>query len=289
MSATIFTGFTLAGRIEADARKTLASLPAATRTLAVLQVGATPAAIAYVDRLRDACGRIGLSLRRRELAADASLQQVLAAISDLNAEADVVGILPLLPFPADVPLTAVAAAMDPGKDVDGLHPLNAGRVAQGLPGIAPATASAAACVARELLGDLRGCRATVVGASTSVGRPLAQRLLDAGATVTIAHVDTRDLVAACAVSELLCVAVGRPGLITASHVRPGAVVIDIGINQVTVGGARRIVGDADLDSVTAVARIITAVPDGVGPVTAATLLETAAHCAARSAASPTHR
>ncbi len=238
--------------------------------LAIVTADAPPAA-AYLRRIERSAARAGVDVRIETLADGATAAAARAIVAALAADAGVDGILPLAPFA--FPLADLVSAIPPAKDVDGLTPLNAGRLAQGLDGLFPCTPQAAIRLAEDAIGDLTGRVVTVVGASNAVGRPLAALLLRRGATVTVAHADTRDLVAACRPAELLFVAVGRPGLVTAAHVAPGAIVIDIGINAVDNGeGGMRIVGDVDAGSVATVAQAISAVPDGVGPLTAACLI-----------------
>ncbi len=242
--------------------------------LALLSGGASGAVRAYVARI-DAFARIaGVATLPVELPADAAAPQVAAAIAALNDDDRVDGILPLAPLPARVTMAQVAAWLSPAKDIDGLTPHHAGRLAAGLAGLYPCTAQAAVRIAGDAAGDLRGRTATVVGASATVGWPLATMLVRRGVTVTVAHADTVDLVAACRPAELLFVAAGRAGLIDARHVAPGATVIDIGVNAIPDGAdGVRIVGDVDLATVARVARAVTAVPDGVGPLTTAFLID----------------
>ncbi|MCW2362743.1 MULTISPECIES: bifunctional 5,10-methylenetetrahydrofolate dehydrogenase/5,10-methenyltetrahydrofolate cyclohydrolase [Sphingobium] len=249
-----------------------ASLGRAPR-LALLMMGEAAPARAYAARIEEFAGLAEVDAMIVSGPADGSLAQMQALVRQLNADQSVDGILPLTPFPSGIAMADIAAILSSQKDVDGLTPLNAGQLAAGLEGLFPCTPQAAVLLAEEVLGDLRGLNATVVGASASVGRPLAQLLLQRGVTVTIAHIDTRDLVAACQTADLLFAAAGRAGLIGARHVRPGATVIDIGINLVTqADGSRRILGDVDLAAVDGVAAVISAVPDGVGPLTTAFLL-----------------
>lgn len=277
MTATLLYG------LEA-ARAMLATTAQGTRTfraahgraprLALVSGGANRAARAYAARIDAFAQTAGVETCAVDLPADASAAQVAAAIAALNDDDAVDGILPLAPLSAQVTLAQVAAWLSPARDVDGLTPHHAGLLAAGLPGLYPCTAQAAVRIAGDAVGALRGRTATVVGASATVGWPLATMLVRRGVTVTVAHADTADLPAACRHADLLFVAVGRAGLIDARHVAPGATVIDIGVNVIPeAAGAVRIVGDVDLAAVAPVARAVTAVPDGVGPLTTAFLID----------------
>lgn len=240
--------------------------------LALLAVAA-PSASAYLQRIEDYARIAGVVTRRIDVSYDVSTDDAMALISELNSDGGVDGILPLSPFSPGMAAARPAEALDPAKDVDGLTAANAGRLARGIDGLLPCTPQAALRLAEDQIGSVRGLRVTVVGASVSVGRPLVELLLQRGATVTVAHADTRDLVTACRTAEVLFVAAGKPGLIGASHVAAGATVIDIGINRVPdARGGGTIVGDVDLESVRPIVHAISAVPDGVGPLTTAFLI-----------------
>jgi methylenetetrahydrofolate dehydrogenase (NADP+)/methenyltetrahydrofolate cyclohydrolase len=274
MSARILTGHALADRLLAQAADRAAAFRTAQGRAPMLALvgGDAPSAQAYISRIIRFAERTGVATRIVPLPGDTA--SAIDCIRALNGDAGVDGILILSPLPAGVALADVAAVLDPAKDVDGLTADNAGRLARGLAGLFPCTPQAAILLAEDAAGALRGQTVTVVGASVGVGRPLAELLLQRGATVTIAHVDTRDLAAACRSAGILFVAVGKAGLIPASHVAPGAVVIDIGINAVDDGdGGTMIVGDVDAAGIAAIARAISAVPDGVGPLTAAFLID----------------
>lgn len=241
--------------------------------LALLTIGQPSSAMAYAARIAEFAALAGVHVKPVSAPQGASLEQVRAVLKALNADDAVDGILPLAPFPASASLAQVAASLSPDKDVDGLTAHNAGQLACGLEGLFPCTPQAAILLAEDVLGDLRGLNATVVGASAHVGQPLALMLLKRGVTVTVAHIDTRDLAAACKSAQILFVAAGKAGLIGASALAPGVVIIDIGINVVDDGkGGRQIVGDVDLEAVQGIAQSISAVPDGVGPVTTAMLM-----------------
>lgn len=257
-------------------------------SLALLFDASRPASAAYAARIADYATRVGLGFVPYMLPADATTAGVIAIVNALNKNAQIAGVLPLLPLPSGVANAELIASIDPAKDIDGLHPLNIGRVALGESGFVPCTAQAAMHLARAIAGPLRGVPVTVVGASIAVGRPLAQQLLADEATVTIAHIATRDLVAACRTAEVLFVAAGKAGLIRAQHVRPGAVVIDIGVNEIDAPdqgpGARRLVGDVDVESVAQVASAITRPIEGVGPLTTAYLMSNTVRAASAAAA-----
>lgn len=241
--------------------------------LALLSGGTSGAVRAYVARIDAFAAAAGVATLAVELPADVSVEQVGGAIAALNADDGIDGILPLAPLSARVTMARVATMLSPAKDIDGLTPHHAGMLAAGLPGLYPCTAQAALRIAGDAVGELRGRTATMVGASATVGWPLATMLVRHGVTVTVAHADTVDLPAACRSAELLFVAVGRAGLIDARHVAPGATVIDIGVNLISDdSGGTRIVGDVALAAVAPVSRAITAVPDGVGPLTTAFLI-----------------
>ena len=278
MTARIVTGHEPAARLLAGTRAEVdrragVGLPAP--VLAIVMAGSDPGAQAYARRQADYAARAGVEIRLNELASEASAGDAARLFAALDADDAVDGVLPLFPFGPRIDPAWIAQAVAPGKDVDGLHSDNAGRIATGLGGFAPCTARGALALAETLVDGLRGLTVTVVGASLRVGRPLAQLLLRAEATVTVAHAATRDLPAACRGAELLFVAAGRPGLIGAGHVRPGAVVVDIGVNLVDAPGrpgAKAVVGDVDADAVAEVASALTAAPDGVGPLTTAFLM-----------------
>ncbi len=224
---------------------------------------------------RKACAEVGIESFHHPLAAGASQGEVATLLASLNADPAVSGILLQLPLPAGLDAGGLTAAIDPSKDVDGLTPVNAGLLAQGGAGLVPCTPAGV----MELLADagveLRGAAAVVIGRSQLVGRPLAQLLLAADATVTQCHSRTRDLATVCRGADVLVAAVGRPGTVTAEMVREGAVVIDVGTNRTDAG----LVGDVDFEPVVERAGAITPVPGGVGPMTIAMLLSNTARAA----------
>ena len=257
--------------------------------IAVVLVGNNPASASYASskvKMTAGTGMRGFDHRLPETTSEADL---LALITRLNADPAVHGILVQLPLPKQIGADKIIAAIDPGKDVDGFHPVNAGRLASGLPGLAPCTPLGCVLLAKTVQPSLAGLEAVVVGRSNIVGKPLAQLLLAENATVTVAHSRTRDLPAVTRHADVLFVAVGRAEMVRRDWVKPGATVIDVGINRVTEpGGNSRIVGDVAFAEVREVAGAITPVPGGVGPMTIACLLANTvrAACAINGLAEP---
>ena len=252
--------------------------------IAVVLVGNNPASASYASskvKMTAGTGMRGFDHRLPETTSEADL---LALITRLNADPAVHGILVQLPLPKQIGADKIIAAIDPGKDVDGFHPVNAGRLASGLPGLAPCTPLGCVLLAKTVQPSLAGLEAVVVGRSNIVGKPLAQLLLAENATVTVAHSRTRDLPAVTRHADVLFVAVGRAEMVRRDWVKPGATVIDVGINRVTEpGGNSRIVGDVAFAEVREVAGAITPVPGGVGPMTIACLLANTVRAACLSA------
>jgi methylenetetrahydrofolate dehydrogenase (NADP+) / methenyltetrahydrofolate cyclohydrolase len=239
--------------------------------LATVLVGEDPASEIYVNMKREACEKAGIRSVHRPLPATTAEAELLSLVADLNADDEVDGILVQLPLPDQIDSDAIVAAIDPAKDVDGLTPTNAGLLAHGTPGLVPCTpAGVMELLAHEGV-ELEGADAVVVGRSKLVGVPVARLLLGANATVTICHSRTRDLAATCRRADVLVAAVGVPELLGAEAVKPGAVVIDVGVNR-TEDGLR---GDVDFEAAVEVAGAITPVPGGVGPMTIAMLLSNA--------------
>lgn len=236
--------------------------------LAVVIVGRDAPSTVYLHKILDGCRTVGIVDRLIELSEDAGPARVAAAVAALNADPAVAGIIVQMPLPPSIPLRTVIDVLDPTKDIDGIHPLNAGLLALGYEGFLPATAHAAVEILKRSGIPLEGRRAVVVGRSNVVGKPAALLLLREHATVTICHSRTVDLARIVRDAEIVIVAAGRPGLITGEMLRPGAVVVDVGIN-VREG---RIVGDVDAASAAPVVSAITPVPGGVGPLTNAILL-----------------
>jgi methylenetetrahydrofolate dehydrogenase (NADP+)/methenyltetrahydrofolate cyclohydrolase len=237
-------------------------------TLATLIVGEDPASEVYVRNKHRACEEVGMRSVHRELAARTSENELLELVGQLGLDPGVDGILVQLPVPDHIDPNAVVAAIDPAKDVDGLTPLNAGLLAHGTPGLVPCTPAGVMELLRHERIELEGAEAVVVGRSKLVGVPVARLLLSANATVTVCHSRTRDLDATCARADVLVAAVGVPGLLGAAAVKPGAVVIDVGVNR----GEDGLCGDVDFTAASEVAAAITPVPGGVGPMTIAMLL-----------------
>ncbi len=240
--------------------------------LAVVLVGDDPASEVYIGAKKKMSGETGMRSIDHRLAASTSQAEVLALLARLNADRDVHGILVQLPLPPQIDPHAVIAAIDPDKDVDGFHPLNVGRIAIGLPALAPCTPQACVVLAKTVHASLAGLDALVIGRSTIVGKPLAELLIAQSATVTVAHSKTRDLPAAARRSDLVFAAIGRPEFVRGDWIKPGATVIDVGTNRVMREGRHRVVGDVAFEEAREVAGAITPVPGGVGPMTIACLL-----------------
>ncbi|OYY73352.1 MAG: bifunctional methylenetetrahydrofolate dehydrogenase/methenyltetrahydrofolate cyclohydrolase [Gammaproteobacteria bacterium 28-57-27] len=237
--------------------------------LAVIQVGDDPASKVYVGNKRRACERTGIISTAFDLPATTSMDELLALIERLNADASIDGILVQLPLPPGLNSAAVIEGIAPHKDVDGFHPYNVGRLAQRMPGLRPCTPFGVMRLLETYAIDPKGMEAVIVGASNIVGRPMALELLLAGATVTVTHRFTKDLAAHVARADLLVVAAGKPGLVKGEWVKPGAVVIDVGINRLADGS---LAGDVVFDTASERAGWITPVPGGVGPMTVAMLM-----------------
>ncbi|MDE2302713.1 MAG: bifunctional methylenetetrahydrofolate dehydrogenase/methenyltetrahydrofolate cyclohydrolase FolD [Sphingomonadales bacterium] len=249
--------------------------------LAVVLVGEDPASEVYVrskGRQTIACGMASFE---HKLPAETRQADLLALVARLNADPAVDGILVQLPLPGHLDEQAVVAAIDPSKDVDGLTPVSSGRLALGQNGLVPCTPLGSLMLLKDRLGDLTGLEAVVIGRSILVGKPMAQLLLAENCTVTIAHSRTRDLAAVVRRADIVVAAVGRAEMVKADWIKPGACVIDVGINRVPgEGGKTRLVGDVDFAGVAEVAGAITPVPGGVGPMTIAVLLRNALVAAA---------
>jgi methylenetetrahydrofolate dehydrogenase (NADP+)/methenyltetrahydrofolate cyclohydrolase len=238
--------------------------------LEVVLVGEDPASVVYTRNKEKAALEAGVRGKLHRLSADISEAELLATIKRLNDDPTVDGILVQLPLPKQMRADAVLDAVDPAKDVDGFHPVNAGLLSSGRPQLVPCTPQGCMRLLKEAGTKLDGARAVVVGRSNIVGKPVAQLLLAANATVTIAHSKTRDLAAVCREADVLIAAVGRANMLNADYVRDGAVVIDVGINRNAEG---KLCGDVDFESAKQKASAITPVPGGVGPMTIACLLE----------------
>jgi len=275
MSAQIIAGTAIAAELRASVAAAVAKAPSQP-TLAVVLVGEDPASQVYVRnkaRLTTAAGMRSLHI---ELPGDTAESDVAARVRALSADPEVDGILVQMPLPAHIDAARVLAEIDPDKDVDGLTDVGAGRLALGKPGLRPCTPVGCVILAERALGDLTGAHVVVVGRSILVGKPAAQLFLEKNCTVTMAHSRTRDLAAVCAGADILVPAIGRPELIRGAWIKPGATVIDVGINRVPAPekgeGKTKLVGDVAFEEAAARAAWITPVPGGVGPMTIACLL-----------------
>jgi methylenetetrahydrofolate dehydrogenase (NADP+)/methenyltetrahydrofolate cyclohydrolase len=272
MQATILDGRSLARTLREALRAEIQSFTASTGiqpALAVVQVAGDTASERYVRSIRKSCEDTGITFVERLLPAYTPQTVLEATMIELSADDGVSGVLLQLPLPAGLSVASAIAQLDPRKDVDGVHPYNAGLLAQGQPGLVPNTPAGGMELLRHYQIGLAGKRAVVVGRSIVVGRPMALLLLQEHATVTICHSRTRDLAAIVREAEIVVAAAGRPGLITGAMLRPGAVVVDFGINVLDDGA---VVGDVDFASAAEVAGAITPVPGGTGPVTNVMLL-----------------
>ena len=295
MTARLIDGKASALRLRQRTAGAAAALHAAhgrMPALAVVLVGDDPASRVYVAGKVKATNEAGMISHEHRLPAETPETEVVALVARLNADPAVDGILVQLPLPPQVDPDAVIAAISPAKDVDGLTTENQGRLASGRPGLRPCTPAGCVILARETLGALSGLRVTVLGRSLLVGRPAALLFVAEDCTVSIAHSRTRDLPAVCREADILVVAVGRPGLVRGDWIKPGACVLDVGINRVPAPekgeGGSRLVGDVDFGEALAVAGAITPVPGGVGPMTIAALLRNTvlAACAREGWAAP---
>jgi len=279
MAATIIDGKAVAAQVRAEVAADVAAFTASHGErpgLATILVGDDPGSAVYVAGKQRASAEVGMAAVSETLAATASHEEVAAVIQRLNADPLVHGILLQLPLPGDLSETALTGLIDPAKDVDGLTPVSAGLLALGRPGLRPCTPTGVLRLVASVQTELSGAEAVVIGRSNLFGKPMAQLLLAANATVTVCHSRTTDLPGVCARADVLIAAVGRPRLVTREFVKPGAVVIDVGINRLESG----LVGDVDFEPVAEVARAITPVPGGVGPMTIAMLLRNTLDAAA---------
>ncbi|MGO4571932.1 bifunctional methylenetetrahydrofolate dehydrogenase/methenyltetrahydrofolate cyclohydrolase FolD [Microvirga sp. 2TAF3] len=278
MSATIIDGKAYAAGLRTRIAKAVGELSreGATPGLAVVLVGEDPASQIYVKNKARQTAEVGMNSFEHKLPASTSEADLLALVARLNADPAVDGILVQLPLPKQIDTQKVIEAIDPGKDVDGFHPINAGRLMTGVPGFVSCTPLGCLLLIRSVRRDLAGLDAVVVGRSNIVGKPMAQLLLSQSCTVTTAHSRTRDLAEVCRRANILVAAVGRPEMVRGDWVKPGAIVIDVGINRVpnpAAGeGKTKVVGDVAYEEAAKVASAITPVPGGVGPMTIACLL-----------------
>jgi len=274
--------------IAAELRRHIADAAAALRRdhgltpgLAAVLVGDDPASRVYVRSKGRACVAAGLASFEHRLSADATTAEVLDLVRRLDGDDRVDGILVQLPLPSQIDPNDVIAAIDPGKDVDGFHPVNVGRLWNGEPGLVPCTPQGCLILLRSVRPGLAGAEAVVLGRSKIVGRPIAALLLAADCSVTVAHSKSRDIAATCRRADILVAAVGRPGLVKGDWIKPGAAVIDVGINRIDTADGVRLVGDVDFAEARQVAGWITPVPGGVGPMTIACLLRNTVLAACR--------
>jgi methylenetetrahydrofolate dehydrogenase (NADP+)/methenyltetrahydrofolate cyclohydrolase len=274
----------LRGRI-AEAVATLKADRDLSPGLAVVLVGENPASQVYVRNKAKQTRETGMASFEHKLDVQTSQDDLLALIGDLNRDPAVNGILVQLPLPDQIDSQAVLDAIDPAKDVDGFHVINAGRLMTGAgEPLVPCTPLGCTMLLKDRLGDLKGLNAVIVGRSNIVGKPMAMLLLNEHCTVTIAHSRTRDLPGLCRTADILVAAVGRPEMVRGDWVKPGATVIDVGINRIDAGeGKTRLVGDVAFEEAAAVAEAITPVPGGVGPMTIACLLANTVTAACRQA------
>lgn len=289
MGATIIDGKAIAARVRARVARQVSAFSERTGRapgLATVLVGEDPASAVYVGGKQRACAEVGMTPFDRRLPADAPHEQVAQLLDALNADPAVSGVLLQLPVPAHLDGPALTGLIDPAKDVDGLTPVNAGMLSLGRPGLRPCTPLGVMELLASVETQLEGAEAVVVGRSNLFGKPMAQLLLEANATVTVCHSRTRELAAVCARADILIAAVGRPRLIAREYVKRGAVVIDVGMNRLTpeqAGNTSGLVGDVNFAEVAGVASAITPVPGGVGPMTIALLLRNTLSAARRQA------
>jgi methylenetetrahydrofolate dehydrogenase (NADP+)/methenyltetrahydrofolate cyclohydrolase len=280
MTAAIIDGKAFADGLRAKLAETVSDFVAKAGRkpgLAVVLVGEDPASAVYVRSKGKATEAAGMASFTYRMPADATQEALLAKVAELNADPAVDGILVQLPLPKGLREDEVIAAIDPDKDVDGFHPINAGRLASGLPGLVPCTPLGSLMLLKDRLGSLSGLDAVVIGRSNIVGKPMAQLLLAESCTVTIAHSRTKNLPEVVGRADIVVAAVGRPEMVKGSWIKPGATVIDVGINRVDGAepGKTKLVGDVDYAEALEVAGAITPVPGGVGPMTIAVLLRNA--------------
>lgn len=284
--ARLLEGAPIADEIRAGVRSDVAAFTAAQGhppALAVVVCGRSAPSMVYLDRILKSCASVGIDGRLVDVPGEDAAAQtagVVAALRALSADPEVAGIIVQMPLPAGIPIRTVIDAIDPAKDIDGIHPMNAGLLRLGFEGFVPATAHAALEMLQRSGAPIEGAEAVVVGRSPVVGMPVAFMLAKSGATTTVCHSKTRDLAAHTRSADIVVVAAGHPGLITGAMLKPGAVVIDVGINVVN----GHLVGDVDFESARQVAAAITPVPGGVGPLTNALLLAHLVRAAQRQAA-----
>jgi methylenetetrahydrofolate dehydrogenase (NADP+)/methenyltetrahydrofolate cyclohydrolase len=285
MTATLIDGKAIAARVRADVAREVDAFTAHTGRapgLATVLVGDDPASAVYVGGKQRMSAEVGMRPFDERLPASAGAEEVTAVLQHLNAEPEINGILLQLPLPGGLSGPQLTGLIRADKDVDGLTPVNAGLLSLGRPGLRPCTPSGVMELLASVAAPLEGAEAVVIGRSNLFGKPMAQLLLEANATVTVCHSRTRNLAAVCARADVLIAAVGRPRIVTGEFVKPGAVVIDVGMNRIEDG----LVGDVDFDAAAEVASAITPVPGGVGPMTIAFLLRNTLTAARMQAGSP---
>ncbi|MGB0216319.1 MAG: bifunctional methylenetetrahydrofolate dehydrogenase/methenyltetrahydrofolate cyclohydrolase FolD [Alteromonas oceani] len=273
MTAHLIDGKLIAKQVRRDVALYVDSLKQAGKRepgLAVVLVGSDPASQVYVSNKRKACDEVGFNSRSYDLPADTSQQQLLDLVDELNEDPAIDGILVQLPLPAGLDAEQILERIHPHKDVDGFHPYNIGRLAQRIPALRPCTPKGIMTMIEATKRPVKGLDAVIVGASNIVGRPMSLELLLAGCTVTTCHKFTQDLKSHVSRADLLVVAVGKPAFIPGDWIKPGAIVIDVGINRTAAGS---LVGDVEFDKAVERAGWITPVPGGVGPMTVASLIE----------------
>ncbi len=289
MTATLIDGKARAASLRATVKDAVCELKASKDIqpgLAVVLVGADPASQVYVANKARQTEECGMRSIEHKLPATTSQGELLTLVEALNADDTIDGILVQMPLPDHIDADAVVKAIDPEKDVDGLHPINAGRIVLGKPGLTPCTPQGCVILAKEALGgDLSGKEAIVLGRSILVGKPVALLLQNENCTVTMAHSRTRDLEASCRRADIVIAAVGRPQMVRGDWIKPGACIIDVGINRVAAPergeGKTRLIGDVAFEEAVEVAGSITPVPGGVGPMTIACLLANTVRAACR--------
>ena len=282
--AAIIDGKAFAAELRAKIGREVAALKQSagiTPGLAVVLVGDDPASQVYVRNKGKSTVEAGMHSVEFRMADDVGQAEMLAKVEELNGDDAIDGILVQLPLPDHIDTDAVLAAIDPAKDVDGFHVINVGRLSTGQDALVPCTPVGCVMMLKDRLGDLKGLEAVIVGRSNIVGKPLAQLLLAEHCTVTVAHSRTTDLPAVCRRADILIAAVGRPELVRGDWVKPGATVIDVGINRIERDGKTKLVGDVAFHEAVAVAGAITPVPGGVGPLTIACLLHNTVTAACR--------
>lgn len=273
MTAHLIDGKQIAKQVRQDVASYVKSLNEAGKRqpgLAVVLVGADPASQVYVSNKRKACEEVGFLSRSFDLPADSNQDELIELVDKLNNDPEIDGILVQLPLPAGLNAEAILERIHPHKDVDGFHPYNIGRLAQRIPALRPCTPKGIMTMIEATKRPVKGLDAVIVGASNIVGRPMSLELLLAGCTVTTCHKFTQDLKSHVSRADLLVVAVGKPEFIPGDWIKPGAIVIDVGINRTAEGG---LVGDVEFDKAKDHAGYITPVPGGVGPMTVASLIE----------------